>query len=105
MAADVFFAHHQKERADAVKGLRGKILFPMKWDIAAFHNQVLMILDDRLDHLPHDGPQVDGQLPVIGGGKGGLTAANQTHLQMVDGEVRDVQLLHQLLCQPGFAGV
>ena len=64
-----------------------------------------MIFDDRLDHLPHDGPQVVGQLPVIGGGKGGLTAANQTHLQMVDGKVWDVQMFHQLLCQPGFAGV
>ena len=105
MAADVLFAHHQKERADAAKGLRGKILFPMKWDIAAFYNQVLMIFDDRLDHLPHDGPQVVGQLLVVGGGKGGLTAANQTHLQVVDGKVWDVQMFHQLLCQPGFAGV
>ena len=76
MAADVLFAHHQKERADAAKGLRGKIIFPMKWDIAAFYNQVLMIFNGCFNHFTHNGPKIMCQLGVIFGGQCCLTTAN-----------------------------
>ena len=58
-------------------------------DIAAFHNQSLVIFNGCFDDLPDNWPQIGGQIRVVAlRGEGTIAASDQPHFQMIDGEVR-----------------
>ena len=69
----------------------------MEGDVAALHNEILLVLDGSLYHFPEDGPKVIRQFVIIHRCQIGLTAANEAHFQMVNGQVGILMLFQQLL--------
>ena len=56
MVVDISLRHHQTAIADLFQIHCVKAAFPVKWNIAAFHHQILSVFDGSFDHLPHNGP-------------------------------------------------
>jgi hypothetical protein len=55
--------------------------------VAAFDYEVLLVLDRRLHHFTNYGPEILRELLVVLGSEGGVPAADEAHLQVVNGEV------------------
>ena len=85
--------------------LGGEILPPTKGEVSPFDDEVLPVLQGRVKDLPQNGPEVGLQCSVLFRGEGGLPAADESHFQQVDGEVRDVVPLQKPLGQPSFSRV
>ena len=60
MTADIAFAHDQAIATDMGQIIRRKILLPVKGNIAALHDEVLMIFNGSFDYFPNDGPEIIG---------------------------------------------
>ena len=82
-----------------------KILSPIKGNITAFHDKVLPILNRSLYHLPNNRPKITSQCLVIRWRKVGHSAANQSHFQVVDADIRHAIIFQHPLCQKGLACV
>ena len=52
MRPDIRLAHNQAEKPDVLQLITGKVLLPVERDVAALHNQVLMIFNVGFDHFP-----------------------------------------------------
>lgn len=106
MAADVPLGHHKADIPHLLPLGLGKSGLPVKRDIAALHDQVLLVFKGGLDDAAEDGPEVPGEGGVAAlGGQAGLAAADQPHLELVDREVGVVVFFQQPLGQQGLAGV
>ena len=77
----------------------------MKWNIAAFNDEVLFILDSRLHDLPYDWPQIPGQSFIILWRQCRIAATDQAHFEMIDGQIRVMIFFEHSLCKKGFPGV
>ena len=78
---------------------------PMKWNIAAFNDEVLFILDSRLHDLPYDRPQIPGQSFIILWRQCRIAAADQTHFQVIDRQIRIFIFFEHLISQKCFSSV
>ena len=75
-------------------------------DVAALHDQVLTVFNGGLHHLTDNGPEICSQGAVMAhGGEGSITAADQTHFQMVHGKVGIAVCFQKSLGQGSLAGM
>ena len=65
--------------------LRREIFLPVEGDVAALHNQILVIFNGGTDHFPDNGPKIICQFVIVHGRQGGIPAADQTHFQVIHG--------------------
>ena len=68
-AADIFRAEYQPERVNVRLITAFKILFPVKRDVTAFNNQVLLIFNRRFNDFPGNIPKVRRQFALIAFGR------------------------------------
>lgn len=79
---------------------------PHKFSIAAFYDQILIVLYCGFYHFARDRPEIRGQRIVVAHRRQfRILAADETHLQMVDRQIVLVILFQQFLRQYRFAGV
>lgn len=83
----IFIRHGKANVSDRRQIPCIQIPLPVKWYITALHNQVLLVFDDRLYDLTDNGPQVIGQGAVVFHRQTGIPTPDQSHLQMIYGEV------------------
>ena len=102
----IAFAHHKADKPYAFEIFRRKFARRIERDIAALDNKVLPVFDRGFDNFADDRPQVFRQ-PVIVAfrGEAGVSAAYQTHFQVVLGKAGVFVFFDQPLCQQCFAGV
>lgn len=79
VAADIIFRHDEAVFLDGGKIFFGKILFPVKRDIAAFDDEVLVVFDSGFCHFTGYGPKIFGEFFVIFRGEVGIFAADKAH--------------------------
>ena len=97
MRPNIAFGHHETDRPDLLSVLFRKILLPVGRDIDTLHDQVLIIFNDGLDHLPEDGPEFLRKRIVIIHRQLRPSASDQSHFQMVNGQIWILQFLQQAL--------
>ena len=102
---DVAFSHHKTTIPDLLQIVFSKGFLPVKRNIAAFHDQILIVFDGCLNHFPEDGPEIVRQFLIIAGCQLRLAAADQPHFQMVNGQIGIVVLFQQFLGQNCFSCV
>ena len=88
MAGYVAFAHNKADVFYLRQIVGVKAVLPVKWDIAALNNEILLILNGGLYHLFQNVPEVRRQLVVVIGSELGLTASYKPHFKVVDRQVR-----------------
>ena len=54
---NIIFAHHKTIIADLFPIIVIKVGFPVKRNVTAFYDQILMVLDGGLDHFPDNWPK------------------------------------------------
>ena len=79
---------------------------PVERNIAALHDEILVVFNGCLDDFPNHRPQVIRQFPVAAQrSKRGATTPNQAHFQMVNGEIRVSVFLKKPLGQECLSSV
>ena len=97
--------HGEADKADLRLAARIEVLSPVKRNVAALYDQALPVLDHGFDHFPHDRPEIRGQRAVVLRPQRGIPAADEAHLQMVEGEIRIAVPFKHLLRQKCFPGM
>ena len=105
VGVDVGAGHGQADELDGPEVFLAEICSPAWRDVAALDDEVLPVLDGRLHHLAHDGPEVCRELFVVFGREAGVAASDEAHLQVVDGKVRVAESSEHALGKEGLAGM
>ena len=99
MVADIVPAHYQAAVCYVRQVRFAEIFLPVKRYVTAFHDQVLSVFYCRLYDFCNDRPQIRRQPVVIVGFYRRLSAPDQAHFQMVNGQVGKRIFFQQLLRQ------
>ena len=102
---DIPPGHDQAHIADFLPVAFIKVLFPVKGYVTALYNEILTVLNGSLYHFPHDGPEITRQLIIIHGRQIRISAADQAHFQMIDGQIGIMVFLKHALGKERFPGM
>ena len=102
MQIDVFIRHGKANEFDRLKILLIETVSPIKRDITALDNEVLLILNSSLYDLSNDWPKVICQFIIIFRCEIRIAAADKPHLQMVNRKIRVFGFLKHPLRQNRF---
>lgn len=103
MLCDIVSAHYKTKITDLVLVTLRKIIFPIKRDVAAFDNQILLVFNRCFYNFPYNIPKIWRQFFIFAWSQLCLTASNQPHFKMVNRKVWKLNLLKQALRQKRFA--
>ena len=79
--------HDQTAIVNMGQVFRLKVFLPVEGDVAPLYDEVLSVFDGGFDHFTDDGPEVACQLIIVHGSQIRVTATDQSHFQVVDGQV------------------
>ena len=105
LGVDEGVRHAQADELYGAQVFFFKILSPDRRYVAAFDDEVLLVLDSRLHHFTNYRPEVFRELFVVLGRKGCVSASDEAHLQVVDGQIGRAVPLQQALGQQGLSRV
>ena len=88
MPVDICVRHCKADKIDIPQIFLVKILAPVKRNVTAFDDKVLLVLNGSFYHLANYGPEVSCQLVIILRGKLCISASDQAHLKMIYGKIR-----------------
>jgi hypothetical protein len=101
----VIIGHCKADESDERQVSPVKTLSPVGRNVTAFHNQVLPVLNGGPDDFTDDWPQIFRKRVIVFRFQIRVSAADQSHLKVIDGKIRIVVLFEHSLCQKRFSGV